>query len=217
MSTTPLVQIHTDGASRGNPGKAAYAYVIESPDGEVVEEAGCVGTMTNNQAEYTALVRALEHALELGKHYRIIVHSDSELLVKQMSGEYRVKNDELRDLYERAQQLGKQFEGGIALRHVRRGENRRADALCNEALDGKRLASVRDVLRAQRTPTPKRPAAKSALQDDAVRVLETAAEAWKRGMVEPSVESVWHRLVQVLQRHHVSLAGRQVRDGRPTG
>jgi ribonuclease HI len=217
MSTTPLLQIHTDGASRGNPGKAAYAYVIESPDGEVVEEAGCLGTMTNNQAEYTALVRALEHALELGTHYRIIVHSDSELLVKQMSGEYRVKNEELRDFFERAQQLSKQFEGGVAVRHVRRGENRRADALCNEVLDGKRLASVRDVLPAQRAPAPKRRPAKSGLEEDALQLLETAAAAWKRGMLEPSVESVWRRLVQVLQRHHVSLAGRQAQDGRPTG
>jgi ribonuclease HI len=217
MSTTPLLQIHTDGASRGNPGKAAYAYVIEAPDGEVVEEAGCLGTMTNNQAEYTALVRALEHALELGTHFRIIVHSDSELLVKQMSGEYRVKNEELRDLFERAQQLSKQLEGGVTIRHVRRGDNRRADALCNEVLDGKRLASVRDVLPAQRAPAARQPGVKSGLEDDALRVLETAAEAWRRGIVEPAVESVWRRLVQVLQRHHVSLDGRQVRDGRTTG
>jgi ribonuclease HI len=217
MSTKPLLQIHTDGASRGNPGKAAYAYVIESPDGEVVEEAGCLGTMTNNQAEYTALVRALQHALELGAHYRIIVHSDSELLVKQMSGEYRVKNEELRDLFERAQQLSKQFESGVTIRHVRRGANRRADALCNEVLDGKRLASVRDVLPAQREPMAKQLAVKSGLEQDAVRVLEAAAEAWKRGTIEPSVEAVWRRLVQVLQRHHISLAARQVQDGHTMG
>jgi ribonuclease HI len=105
MSTSPLLSIHTDGASRGNPGKAAYAYVIQPEHGDLIEEAGCLGTMTNNQAEYTALVRALEHALELGAHHRLAIHSDSELLVKQMNGEYRVKNEDLRDLFEEAQKL----------------------------------------------------------------------------------------------------------------
>jgi ribonuclease HI len=214
MSTIPALQIHTDGASRGNPGKAAYAYVIESPDGDTIEEAGCLGTMTNNQAEYTALVRALEHALELGPRHRIVVYSDSELLVKQMSGEYRVKNEDLRDLFERARKLCKQFDGGVAIRHVRRGENSRADALCNEVLDGKRLSSVRDVLRPQGAPAAKRAVPKSHLEEEALRVLENAAEAWRRSGTDPSVESVWRSLVAVLDRHHVRLVARHQRDGR---
>src|SRR5438132_8586084 len=138
MAEPGLLTIHTDGASRGNPGPAAYAYVITRDGQLVVEEAGCLGELTNNQAEYTALVRALEHALELGPDDRVVVHSDSELMVKQLNGEYRVKNEELRPLYEEAIELRHQFAGGVSFVHVRRGQNQRADELCNEALDGKR-------------------------------------------------------------------------------
>jgi ribonuclease HI len=216
MSTAPVLHIHTDGASRGNPGKAAYAYVIEPEDGEPIEEAGCLGTMTNNQAEYIALVRALEHALELGPRHRLIVNSDSELLVKQMSGEYRVKNEDLRDLFARAQELRKRFEGGVTIRHVRRGKNSRADALCNEALDGKRLASVRDLMRPQSQAAPKPVARNSTLEQDALRVLETAAAAWREGDKEPSVQEVWRDLVRVLEQNQVKLAPRHEQDGRPS-
>src|SRR6266566_7182269 len=111
--------IHTDGASRGNPGAAAFAYVIYRDGEPDIEEAGCLGEMTNNQAEYTALVRALEHALELGSENRVIVHSDSELMVKQLNGEYRVKNEELRPLYEEAVRLRRRFRQPVTLRHVR--------------------------------------------------------------------------------------------------
>ncbi len=138
MAEASVLTIHTDGASRGNPGAAAFAYVIARDGESPIEEADCLGQMTNNQAEYTALVRALEHALELGSHHRVIVNSDSELLVKQMNGEYRVKNEDLRELYEQACQLRKRFEGPVTIRHVRREQNKRADQLCNEALDGKR-------------------------------------------------------------------------------
>ncbi len=217
MSTIPLLHIHTDGASRGNPGQAAYAYVIESPDGDTLEEAGCLGTMTNNQAEYTAVVRALEHALELGRRHRIVVHSDSELLVKQMSGEYRVKNEDLRDLFERAKELCEQFEGGVTIRHVRRGENSRADALCNEVLDGKRLSSVRDVFTPPRATAAKHSTVKPSLEQEARRVLESAADVWKRGGTEPSVDSVWRSLVSVLERHHIKLTAPHRRDGRTSG
>ena len=138
MTEVLVLTIHTDGASRGNPGEAAFAYVISRDGQPPIEEADCLGEMTNNQAEYTALVRALEHALELGARHRVIVHSDSELMVKQMNGEYRVKNEELRDLYEQACALRRRFDGPVTIRHVRREQNKRADQLCNEALDGKR-------------------------------------------------------------------------------
>src|SRR5262249_20764158 len=153
MSHPPTLRIHTDGASRGNPGAAAYAYVITPEGAAPIEEAGCLGEMTNNQAEYTALIRALEHALELGAHHHLMIHSDSELLVKQMNGEYRVKNEELRGLYQDALKLRKQFTGGVTIRHVRRSQNSRADELCNEALDGKRSPSPRPVQPAQPRPT----------------------------------------------------------------
>ncbi len=140
MPEATVLTIHTDGASRGNPGAAAYAYVIRRDGEPPIEEADCLGQMTNNQAEYTALVRALEHALELGTQHRVLIHSDSELMVKQMNGEYRVKNEELRGLYEQACALRNRFEAPVTILHVRREQNKRADQLCNEALDGKRCA-----------------------------------------------------------------------------
>ena len=196
MAETGLVHIHTDRASRGNPGAAAYAYVITRDGRLLVEEAGCLGEMTNNQAEYTALVRALEHALELGPHHHLMVHSDSELLVKQMNGQYRVKNEELRGLYEEAQELRKRFTGGVTIRHVRRSQNSRADELCNEALDGKRSPSPRPA------PTP---APQPALRDEALACLHGAAAAWRQGAGEPGAEQVWADLVRLLERHGVRL------------
>src|SRR4051794_187008 len=113
MNSPPLLTIHTDGASRGNPGAAAFAFVIERDGAEAIEEAGCLGDLTNNQAEYIALVRALKHALELGPRHGLLVLSDSELMVKQMLGEYRVKNADLLPLYEDARKLVERFEGPV--------------------------------------------------------------------------------------------------------
>src|SRR6185437_14481985 len=158
MAESAILTIHTDGASRGNPGAAAFAYVIARDGQPPLEEADCLGSMTNNQAEYTALVRALEHALELGPEHRVIVHSDSELMVKQMSGQYSVKNADLRPLYEEARDLAHAFRGGVEFRHVRRALNSRADALCNEALDGKRLATPRASTVQGVKPAPAAPA-----------------------------------------------------------
>src|SRR6478735_8386779 len=93
--------MHIDGASRGNPGRAAYAVVLARPGLPVVEEADTIGTATNNVAEYTALVEGLSLASELGVK-KLAVFSDSELMVKQMNGEYRVKNPDLVDLYQEA-------------------------------------------------------------------------------------------------------------------
>ena len=189
MSHSPTLRIHTDGASRGNPGAAAFAYVIACDGKPPVEEAGCLGEMTNNQAEYTALVKALEHASELGPEHHVLLHSDSELLVKQMNGEYRVKNEELRGLYQEAQELRKQFTGGVTIRHVRRAQNSRADELCNEALDGKRSA---------RSKSSKCETAMPSLREQALSCLRDAATAWRQGREEPSVEKVWEELQKVL-------------------
>src|SRR5205085_2832370 len=107
----------------------------------VAEEKGTLGSATNNIAEYTALVRALEHAARLGAR-RLLVYSDSELLVKQMSGEYRVKNDSLRALFEDAKLLCRDFDQ-VTIRHVPRAQNADADRLCNEALDGEATRAPR--------------------------------------------------------------------------
>ena len=125
--------IFTDGGSRGNPGPAAYAYVIKRPGEVDVEEYGYLGQTTNNIAEYTGLVKALEHAKELGGK-RLLVNSDSELMVKQLNGQYKVKNEGLRPLYLQAAALRKQFES-VTIKHIYRDQNSQADALCNEAMD----------------------------------------------------------------------------------
>jgi ribonuclease HI len=205
MPELTLLTIHTDGASRGNPGPAAYAYVITGDGLEPIEEAGCLGRMTNNQAEYTALVRALEHALELGGEHRVLILSDSELMVKQMRGEYRVKNEDLLDLYEQARALSRRFAGGVTFQHVLRGKNKRADALCNEALDGLREPMPRGRPAPKPATTP--PAATPPLREEALGCLRRAAAAWAHGE-GPSAEEVWEQLRQVLGRHGLAVPPR---------
>ena len=127
-------RLSTDGGARGNPGPAAYGYVIESEDGHVLAAHGeAIGRATNNVAEYSGLVAGLERAAELGVRELEVV-SDSELLVRQMQGEYRVKNEALRALWEEANDLERRF-AKVRYTAVRRVHNELADRLVNEALD----------------------------------------------------------------------------------
>jgi ribonuclease HI len=127
-------RLFTDGGSRGNPGPAAYGYVLEAEDGTVLAAHGeAIGVATNNVAEYRALLAGLERAAEAGIDELAVV-SDSELLVKQMRGEYKVKNAVLRELWEEAQRLARRLPG-VKYEAVRREENELADRLVNEALD----------------------------------------------------------------------------------
>jgi ribonuclease HI len=127
-------RLFTDGGARGNPGPAAFAYVLETEDGTVLAAHGeKIGVATNNVAEYRGLVAGLAKAVELALA-EIEVVSDSELLVKQMRGEYRVKNEALLELSQQAARLARQL-GSVEYRHVRRAQNELADRLVNEALD----------------------------------------------------------------------------------
>jgi ribonuclease H / adenosylcobalamin/alpha-ribazole phosphatase len=127
-------RLSTDGGARGNPGPAAYGYVIETDDGHVLAAHGeAIGRATNNVAEYSGLVAGLQTAAELGVRELEVV-SDSELLVKQMQGEYRVKNETLRELWEDAQDLERRFRR-VRYTAVRRAHNELADRLVNDALD----------------------------------------------------------------------------------
>jgi ribonuclease HI len=127
-------RLSTDGGARGNPGPAASAFVLEAEDGTVLAaHAERIGLATNNVAEYRALVAGLARALELGIDELEVV-SDSELLVKQMRGEYRVKNAALRDLSVEAARLARSL-GTVTYTAVRREHNELADRLVNEALD----------------------------------------------------------------------------------
>jgi ribonuclease HI len=127
-------RLSTDGGSRGNPGPAAYGYVLEAEDGTVLDARGeAIGTATNNVAEYSGLIAGLESALERGVD-EVEVVSDSELLVKQMRGEYKVKNETLRELVDDAHVLARRLKR-VRYTAVRREHNELADRLVNEALD----------------------------------------------------------------------------------
>jgi ribonuclease HI len=131
----PAVHIaNIDGASRGNPGPASYAVVLRDPGGKIVLElAKNIGRETNNVAEYYALLAALDYATSQDIH-ALRVRSDSELLVRQMQGRYKVKSPDLKPLHERASQLARQIQYFV-IEHVRRELNSDADALANIALD----------------------------------------------------------------------------------
>jgi len=131
-----------DGGSRGNPGPAAYGVVIRDPRGEIVARLKkYIGRTTNNVAEYYGLIAALDYA-QSNNIRALHVESDSELLVKQMRGQYKVKSADLQPLFERAQKMLQSF-ASFQIRHVYREQNREADALANQAMDevsGARLA-----------------------------------------------------------------------------
>jgi ribonuclease HI len=211
MSDT--ANMYIDGAARGNPGPAAYAVILTRPGQPVVEEANTIGTATNNVAEYTALIEGLELAAELGVK-KLDIFSDSELLVKQMNGEYRVKNPDLLELYQEAKRLAAGFEK-VTLKHVRREQNARADAIGNEALDGQprkrgepfRPSPPTGEGKARKPAAPAAPAATvsdTSVRDDALAILRTAAQAWAdRGLSAVSVEAIWEQLWSVLEDGNV--------------
>jgi len=127
-------RLFTDGGARGNPGPAAYGFVLEDEDGTVLASEGePIGIATNNVAEYSGLIAGLRKAVEL-QLPAVEVVSDSELMVKQMRGEYRVKNEALRELSAEAGRLAREL-GKVEYRHVKRAHNELADKLVNDALD----------------------------------------------------------------------------------
>jgi ribonuclease HI len=206
MSDAAPWTIYTDGAARANPGPAAFAYVIQRPGDSTIEQNGCLGDTTNNIAEYTALVRALDHAQRLGGR-RLVVNSDSELMIKQMNGEYKVKHPGLLPLFQEAKGLARHFDN-VVFRHVRREENKRADQLCNDALDG--VAPGAERTGAGKASRPKKPsqatrAAKAeAVRDQAVECLRSAAAAWARGNPnQPPADAVWDQLWDILRQEGV--------------
>jgi ribonuclease HI len=193
--------IHIDGASRGNPGDAAYAVVIDVPGRGPIEESGVLGKETNNVAEYTALIKALEKAKHLGLR-KLRIHSDSELIVKQVRGEYKIKNDDLKWLADEAKTLMKNF-AAVTLTHVRREQNKRADELCNQVLDA---AKPKPAAKPGGAKAPKRPAATitdAAVREDALECLRSARAVWARGESVPSPELVWDQLWSILEESGV--------------
>ncbi len=136
VQTPPLegpLTVHIDGASRGNPGEAGAGVYI-SKEGKMIEgEARYLGKMTNNQAEYNALIIGLERARALGAS-TVEIMTDSELVAHQMNGVYKVKNPKMKKLFEKANEIAASFQN-FSIRHVRREQNKEADRLANRAID----------------------------------------------------------------------------------
>jgi probable phosphoglycerate mutase len=168
-----------DGASRGNPGPASYAVLIRRPNGEVLDQLKKeIGRGTNNVAEYYALIAALDYA-QAHRISKLRVRSDSELLVRQMKGHYRVKSFALRQLHERARRLAASL-AYFAIEHVPREQNREADRLANEALD--RAGGGRAVPIAEpetRKSTPK-------LRDETRPTQSRIRARWRHGALYPA-------------------------------
>jgi ribonuclease HI len=160
---------HTDGGARGNPGPAGYGVVIEDQGGrKVATLSEYLGHQTNNFAEYQALIGALEYALTHG-HKALKVISDSELLVKQIKGIYKVKNLALQDLHARAKELISQL-AWFSIGHALREHNREADRLANDAMD-------KGMGRVSRAPSPANPVSaaqefEGVVRDGAIRLTE---------------------------------------------
>jgi len=168
---------HIDGASRGNPGPAACAVVIESADGTALHSfSRRLGKATNNFAEYQALLAALEYALQ-HRHLRLRVLSDSELLVRQVEGRYKVKHAGLKPLHQQATELIAQFES-FQLRHVPREQNREADRLANQALD----TAAKSTLHQRAVEAAQRPAPPPELPTPADRLRASAV--YRKGILE---------------------------------
>ena len=189
--------IHIDGASRGNPGDAAYAVVIAVPGRPPIEESGVLGQETNNVAEYTALIKALEKARHLGLR-RLAIHSDSELVVKQVKGEYKIKNDDLKWLADEAKTLMKEFVS-VSLTHVRREQNKRADELCNIALDAAKPKKPTPAAASEGRKEAGRDGDRRPGSGGRPRMPAVGRAVWSRGESVPSPELVWDQLWSILE------------------
>ncbi len=154
--TSGWVIAFTDGGSRGNPGPSGYGVLIQAEDGSVLAELSeFLGMRTNNVAEYSGMLAALEYALAHGlKRLRVV--SDSELMVKQMRGQYRVQSPELRPLYEEAKRRAGKLEA-FQIEHVLRGKNKKADELANQAMDRGMRRPVETRKAVDAMPPPVRP------------------------------------------------------------
>lgn len=130
---TMRTSLHTDGGARGNPGPAAIGFVLKIPGQAVIAVGECIGTATNNVAEYEALLGGLNRASREGVQ-EIVCYLDSELVVKQLKGEYKVRDADLKKRYDKVKDLVKNFTA-VEFIHIRREKNKQADKLVNQALD----------------------------------------------------------------------------------
>jgi ribonuclease HI len=180
----PEIVAHIDGGSRGNPGPAAYGVTIETTQGERVTAFGkYIGKTTNNVAEYQGLLAALEYALAHG-HARLRILTDSELMARQISGQYKVRSPDLKPLYDKARAMIAQM-GSFSIRHVYREQNREADRLANEAMDNaeRGIASPPPARHAPPPPTPEPPT--SSANASPALPLDSVAATFQNGVFRP--------------------------------
>ncbi len=130
------IRLYTDGASRGNPGPAGIGVVIQIGEGKTMEGKRFLGTATNNTAEYEALIQGLSILKDKGLFQPLKIYSDSQLMVRQLNGQYKIKQAHLRELAGKVRELLKSFPSHEII-HIPRGENKHADRLANEAIDTK--------------------------------------------------------------------------------
>ena len=162
---------HVDGASRGNPGPASYAVVVEDGSGSPVTSfSRFLGETTNNVAEYAALLAALQYALESGSS-RLRVLTDSELMARQIQGAYKVRSADLRPLYEEARRLIARFER-FSIAHIPREQNRQADRLANQALHRAEAGTGLEPKLQARLPSPPNPLRASATYRQGILELQ---------------------------------------------
>lgn len=197
--------VHTDGGSRGNPGPAAAGFVIEDNAGRrLLAKAVFLGRATNNVAEYTALIRALASARDLGVT-DLTVYTDSELMVRQLQGSYKVKSDLIRPLFEQAGALRRSFEH-CAIRHVTRDKNPEADRLVNQALDAER-----DIEERAESSAPQKRVRLGVLISGGGRTLLNILECINRGELNAEIAVVISSLSTVAGVERARQAGLAVK------
>ena len=174
-------RMNIDGGSRGNPGPASYGVVVRDARGQIVAQLKkYIGRTTNNVAEYYGLIAALDYAQAHGIR-ALHIESDSELLVKQMRGQYKVKSEDLRPLFERAKKMSATFDT-FGITHVYREKNQEADALANEALDETAAGGASAL--ASSSSSPSAPSAAPAKPGAGTRPAKTAAASGADSHVE---------------------------------
>lgn len=204
MNENDPVLIHTDGGARGNPGPAAWSFTLAQSGLPVIEDKGYLGETTNNIAEYFAMVKALQRAQALGVR-KILVQSDSELMVKQMRGEYKVKNPGILDLYREAKQLQRAFTA-VEFRHIPREQNKRADQLCNEALDA--VLVKKPAAKSTAKPQKKGPAIQDQVRGEMLACLDACITYWAQGEPNaPSAQEILDQLWSILEEAGMVHAG----------
>jgi len=208
--------VHTDGGSRGNPGPAAAGFVIDDDAGRRLRgRALFLGRATNNVAEYTALIRALEAAQDMGAT-NLTVYTDSELMVRQLQGSYKVKSDLIRPLFDQVNKLRHQF-GNCTILHVTRDKNEEADRLVNQALDAesdieeKREAPRPEPGRKPQDASPRKPIRLGILISGGGRTMLNVLECIQRGEINAEIAVVISSLSTVAGVERARKAGLPVK------